>query len=580
MGVRTPEQARVVERPRQVGPPLTAALGLALVLWALLLSNGRPIGAGDTRATERVAASLVQEGNFTLDEYPEIEDPFARTVSQHRASIYPVFSAVLAAPVFFVARFFFVLDENGTALLGKLAASLFSALAAGALFLAVGRRRPQSDATWTAVFFALGTSVWSTSQGLWQHPAAVLFLAVALLLLLQAEAEVAWAGRAGLPLACVVAARHADLVLVAVVALGVFIRWPRAIPRFLLWSMPPVLFVLGYNWLVFGSPVRHGFSGSLGRFSAPWGAGHLGLLLSPAKGLFIFTPLVVVGIVGLVRAYRRGERWLASILAAAVAVHWLFMGRWSEWHGGESWGPRLVTDALPLLFLFLPEGLDLLPRLGPALAVFSVLVQGLGAFAYDYRWERLYQRADGAGGELWEVAKSPIRFYAERRVLILALPRLRDGKVVIREHPLVLFGPQGSRVRFAGEGVTLSGTDNTLGDVFLERGARVEAGRLRLKGRWSGLFLRVPPRARSRVLELRIAGRGQGPLYVGERSFWAPPRFATYTMSGSFVIRHRYLYAESGGPDVSITLGRGGGEAGLEWVALVPPGDPLEPLVR
>ena len=242
--------------------------------------------------------------------------------------------------------------------------------------------------------------------------------------------------------------------------------------------------------------------------------------------------------------------------------------------------PHQLSDALPLLFLFLPEGFDLLPRLGRALALLSVLVQGLGAFAYDYRWERLYQRADGAGSELWEVAKSPIRFYVERRVLMLALPCLRDGKVVVREHPMVLFGPRGSRVRFAGEGVTLSGTDNTLGDVFLERGARVEAGRLRLKGRWSGLFLRVPPRARSRVLELRIAGRGQGPLYVGELCFSATPPIETYTMSGSFVIRHRYVYAESGGPDVSITLGRGGGEATLEWVALVPPEDPLEPLLR
>ncbi len=557
---------------------MPAALGLAFVLWALLLSNGRPIGAGDTRATERVAASLVQEGNFTLDEYPEIEDPFARNQGGHRVSIYPVFSAVLAAPVFFIARLFFLLDENGAAWAGKLAASLFSALAAGALFLAVGRRRPQADATWTAVVFALGTSVWSTSQALWQHPAAVLSLAIALLCVTKAEDDATWAGRAGLPLACALAARHADLMLVGILALGVLVRWPRAAPRFLLWVTPPALFVLAYNAAAFGSPVHHGFSGALGRFGAPWGVGHLGLLLSPAKGLLVFTPLVAVGIAGMVRAYRSGERWLACTLAAAVTGHWLLTGRWSEWHGGESWGPRLMTDALPLLFLLIPEGLDLLPRLGRLLAFASVGVQALGAFAYDYRWERLYQRPEGAARELWEPTRSPILFYAERRVLWFALPGLREGKLVVREHPLVLLGPQGSRVRFAGEGVTLSGTDSTLGDVLLERGARVEGGRLRLKGRWSGLFLRVPASARARVLELRIAGRGQGPLYVSERSFWSPPRFTTHVMSGSFVVRHRYVYAESGGPDVSITLGRGGGEASLDWVALVAPADPLAPI--
>ena len=59
---------------------------------------------------------------------------------------------------------FWQLDETGLALAGKWAASLFSAAAAALLYLAVGRRRPHRDALWTAVAFALGTTVWSTSQ--------------------------------------------------------------------------------------------------------------------------------------------------------------------------------------------------------------------------------------------------------------------------------------------------------------------------------------------------------------------------------------------------------------------------------
>jgi hypothetical protein len=48
------------ERPQvTLGPPPWAAALLALVLFAALVANGRPIGAGDTRPTERVAASLV-----------------------------------------------------------------------------------------------------------------------------------------------------------------------------------------------------------------------------------------------------------------------------------------------------------------------------------------------------------------------------------------------------------------------------------------------------------------------------------------------------------------------------------------
>ena len=124
---------------------------------------------------------------------------------------------------------FFVLDETGTALAGKVAASLFSALAAAVLFLALGRRYPTRDAAWAAIVFALGTSVWSTSQALWQHPAAVLFLSVAVLFWLKADdGERHWAGRAGLPLALALAARPADVALVAVLGLAFALRWPRA----------------------------------------------------------------------------------------------------------------------------------------------------------------------------------------------------------------------------------------------------------------------------------------------------------------------------------------------------------------
>jgi len=131
MGGRAPEDSGGGWRPP--APNLAAAFGVAGVVLLVLVSNGRPIGAGDTRPTERVAASLVQEGNLDLDEYPEVSAPFARTVGDHRLSIYPVLSGVLAAPLFALARPLFALDEAGTALVGKLAASLFAALAAAAL---------------------------------------------------------------------------------------------------------------------------------------------------------------------------------------------------------------------------------------------------------------------------------------------------------------------------------------------------------------------------------------------------------------------------------------------------------------
>jgi hypothetical protein len=556
-----------------IGPPLVAAVALGFVLLAALVSNGRPIGAGDTRPTERVAASLVGEGDLDLDEYPEVEDPFARTVGAHRVSIYPVLSAVLASPVFAGAGAAFLLDETGTALAGKWAASLFTAIASCFLFLLVGRRHPHREAAWTAALFALGTSMWSTSQALWQHPAAVMFLCVALFFLSLAAVDEAWVGRAGLPLALAVAARHADAVLVAVIVIGVGVRWPRRVAALLAWGAPVAALLMAYQWWYFGSPLAHGFSGSGARFSELWGQGHLGLLISPAKGLLVFTPVVVVAVAGLVATFRRGERWLPATLGASAVAHWILMGRWSEWHGGESWGPRMMTDALPLLFVFLPDGFNVMPRVAPVLAGLSVAVQVLGAFAYDYRWERLHWRAEGrTAAALWDTARSPIPFYLQRRVVILAWPGVRDGRAHVREHPVVVGGASGSRAVLSSDPPRLDGSEETMTDVYYQRGARVEDGRLRLRGRWDGVAFRVPSGARKRPLELRIAGRGNGVLYVGEKTFWSEPRWATYPVSGTFRLRHPYLYAESGGADILVTIGRAPGQIDLESMSLVAPG--------
>jgi hypothetical protein len=137
----------------------------------------------------------------------------------------------------------------------------------------------------------------------------------------------------------------------------------------------------------------------------------------------------------------------------------------------------------------------------------------------------------------------------------------------------------GSRLAIVDGELRVSGPGPSFGDVILQRGARVEAGALRLSGRWDGLFLRVLPEARSRRLELRVQGTGAGHLYVGERSFWsAATRWATYPIAGPFRIRHPYEYATSGGGDLVITLGKAAGEARISRVLLVPPAEPDEVL--
>lgn len=452
---------------------------------------------------------------------------------------------------------------------GKALASLAAAGAVAVLFAAMGRAHAAAAARTSALVFGLGTTVWASSQSLGPQPFALFALSVALLFLLKAGDDPVWAGRAGLPLALGVAAWPASVAAALALGLGAVWRWPRATLRLVAWAAPAIALRLVAQPFL---PAR--LTGLEGLGEA-LGTGHLGLLASPAKGLLVFAPVVVVAAIGMARAWGWGERWLVVTLGGAFLAEWALVGSSRNWHGSPGFGPVTLTAALPLLCLFLPEGLDRFPRLGACLAALSIGVQGVGAFASDGSWERLYEKPT-RDAAFWSLERSPILYYLRRRVVILAMPELEAGRWRTREHRFVVGGPAGSRFTFEGDGVVVKGADATAGDVHLLGGARVSGGHAILESPGDGLFLRVRPVARLRALELRLVGQGNGTIAVGEGSFWSPPRLKEYSVAGSFRLRHRYLYAESGGADVTVELQRG--RASLVSVGLVAPSDPENPL--
>jgi|GEM_PF-1337383 len=83
-----------------------------------------------------------------------------------------------------------------------------------------------------------------------------------------------------------------------------------------------------------------------------------GLLFSPSRGLFVFTPLLLFAALSLfIRDVRRSRLFQLTLLW--IVLHTLMLTRNSNWWGGWSYGPRLFTDLLPafalLLFMSLPH---------------------------------------------------------------------------------------------------------------------------------------------------------------------------------------------------------------------------------
>jgi hypothetical protein len=529
MGVRTYETAPH-ETPYRPGPEPAAALLLSGLAALVLLANGRPIG---TPQADGVAGALLQ-----------------------------AVAAVLGVAL--------EMDETGRALVGKVLAALCSGVAAGALFAAAARRHPLSDARLSGLVLAAGTTLAAASQSWTGEAPATAAVAIAMLLLTRAavEEDAGPAGRGLVALGVAVLLAPSTWLLAFVLFAATLGRWWRSGLRLLAWATPgAALAALGVALVPPApAPARD--------------AGPLALLFSPSDGLFVFAPVVIVGVVGLARAVRpprtrhrwdeaRPSPWLPLTAGAAAVAHVGAVTLAGGWTAGPFWGPRLLAPLAPLLLLFLPEGLALLRGAGGVLVGLSVAVQALGAFGYDGRWDRLH----GADPEAtWSPARSPIVFQFREGVVRIARPALEGRRLVVREHPVVLRGATGSRITFSAEGPRVDGADPTLGDVLLEGGARTVSGRLRLEAPDDALFFRVPSGARLRSLELRITGAGTGTLRVTERTFWTAGKTHEHAAGPSFRLRVPWAYAESGGGDVRITSR--GGALEIASVALVPPGEP------
>ena len=76
----------------------------------------------------------------------------------------------------------------------------------------------------------------------------------------------------------------------------------------------------------------------------------LGLTISPYKGLFWFSPVLLLGLIGAVPFVRRRPT-VGLALLAATGIHLLGYSRYNYWSGGVTWGSRYMLQVTPFLVL-------------------------------------------------------------------------------------------------------------------------------------------------------------------------------------------------------------------------------------
>jgi hypothetical protein len=384
---------------------LRASLLIGLCCLLVYNANGRAISAGDAYPARYLPFAIWRYHSFLLD-------PIAALTAQgrddtafwmvpvpdgHIISLYPVVVPVLIAPLYLPAVGYLHLRgwtdgrlDHTARVMEKLSASLVAALSASFLYLLLRRRAAAPIALLLTLAYAFGTTTWViSSQALWQHGMAEL-LVIGALLFLTAPCTAPRALAAGLLIGLIAGNRPPDVILAAALgAYGLFWAGRRA-ALLAAAAAVPVGLVLLYNL-----GVADHFAGGYGRVGEASFLQHDlfsglgGLLFSPTRGLLVFSPFLLF----LVLAWRhlprdpggRGERGLTLAMSVGIVLQILLYAM-TDWRAGISWGPRFLTDLLPLLVWMLVPVAAALRGVGRVcflLAVgAAVAIEAIGAFWY------------------------------------------------------------------------------------------------------------------------------------------------------------------------------------------------------
>jgi hypothetical protein len=442
---RRPPAARSALRRRRALPPALALFCLLAGIY--LLTSGGHTYSYDEETMFGLTESLAERGSLVVPTcgnctvLRSIPMPEGRNYSRYG----PVQSLV-ALPPYLAGRALAGGDDAARWFVTRLAATLLTALVTAwiaALLYALARRlgAGHGAALLTALLYGLGTQAWPRAKTFFADPLTTLLILGGVYCwwrldnpsgahaAARARAMAGWAAGLGLLCGLSVGVKFgAGIILLPFGAAGAASlrrAWradglaPRGLATIAgaaaLAVALPLALVGWYNWVRFGSPTETGYGGrEVGAVQAgDWWAGFSGLVFSPGKGLLVFSPVVLLGLLAWWPFARRHRR-VAPLVGGLIALHVAFYARVPQWDAGTSWGPRYLDFIVPLCLLPLPWGLAWLAGRGraPRLAVgglagavvaLALVVQLLGVLVnFDTGYNAVTE-----GRRYWTVGNAP-----------------------------------------------------------------------------------------------------------------------------------------------------------------------------
>ncbi len=347
-------------------------LALAVYLVTFLGAPKSP----DERALFSGIDSLVKRGDFKVNQiYWDYSNVAMETTGGEMVPNYEPAQMILGIPFYLWGR------SLGAALQGVMAFNAVVTAASVALlylcFLELGYRR--RTAALGALVYAFATLAWPYSRVFFREPLTVLAYLVAVYALLRyrppAARRLLWPALAGAAAGLAFVTKQISVAAFPSLLLLAFayerrrpadagsdISLRRMRLRVLLAAAIPLaaIVLLGqvYQWTTLGGvetfarnivdyTTNPQLSSSLPERML---RGGLGLTVSPFRGIFWYSPVLLLGLLGALPFTRR-HRWEGIAFLLLIAAHILGYSRYLYWSGGVAWGSRYMLPIIPFLLL-------------------------------------------------------------------------------------------------------------------------------------------------------------------------------------------------------------------------------------
>ena len=339
----------------------------------------------DSHWSIHTSLSMIYESNTDLNEYmPEIIADDYKAVEKIEGryyTIFPIGVSILAIPFVAVAdvvlqpiieKIPFLLNfynqksgKNVTNIseirlidvfpaVEMVIASFYCAVSAVFVFL-IARLRLSLLYSFLVVFiFAFCTSSWSTSsRALWQHGPSVLMLSIALYYLLTVKNHKKYLHYIAIPLALSFIIRPTNAIPIFFISFYVFINYRSSFTKYLLVAAPFSILYFAYNLTIYDQLLaNYSQPNRVFQFEKFFEA-LAGNIISPARGLLVFSPILILAFYGLVRYFPKKLNSMNFLVMIIMLSHWFLISSFPHWYGGHSYGSRLFTDMLPFIMHFI-----------------------------------------------------------------------------------------------------------------------------------------------------------------------------------------------------------------------------------